>query len=99
MCCNGLPGLPEGPIGRPRHPPDRADTARADADRDRLAAEKTATRLKTQIEQAHDRINELSADRDRLTEAARAVDPDRAKPPRPRARTSTRTITGPAGSD
>jgi len=32
---------------------DRADTARADADRDRVAAEKSATRLETQLEQAH----------------------------------------------
>lgn len=55
---------------------ERSDAARADADRDRVSAEKAATRLEAQLEQARGRVEELTADRDRLTtnlaDAARA---------------------------
>lgn len=48
---------------------ERADTARAEAERERAAIERPATRLEAQLEQARACIDELSVDRDRLTTA------------------------------
>lgn len=90
---------------------DRAESSRADAERERGVADKTATRLEAHLEQARARIAELRADRDRITpslagatrargaapaSSTRAATAGSEKAAKPRARTTTRPTARPA---